>query len=29
MLKDHAQEVGGEKDLLCSFRGAERVPDAE
>jgi hypothetical protein len=29
MVKDQAQEVGGEKDLLCSYRGAEDIPDAD
>jgi hypothetical protein len=29
MVKDRAREVGGEKDLLCLFRGAEEVPDAD
>jgi hypothetical protein len=29
MVKDHVREVDGEKDSLCSFRGAEEVPDVD
>jgi hypothetical protein len=29
MVKDPVREVGGRKYSLCSFRGAEEVPDVD
>jgi hypothetical protein len=29
MVKDPVREVGSRKYVLCSFRGAEEIPDAD